>query len=659
MALLLINCALGLTCTADNTGKPGTCINSTFNMFGADFYKACHFNPYYSSGSLWVGYEVCYATIRTGSLTTDTGTPIADYWTTNQNQLTLCQTHNAAGCDVSPGNGFNINDGASDRGYCDASDGNCVKCDSNNVETNSWSGGPWITNPGDGYCESGCGAHAWCDEKTTNAYAGESYCVSAREAYCNSSCGVVAGTCEQACGAQSETDEKDTGEVCITDYCQDHRLYDYNGDGLINPTLVQSDCTCDVTIDSSLCDAINCNADLECDNESPGYHVNNIGCDTVCSWVDCGLYDWDTTSCYNSCNHNGHCYEPGVCDLVGAGVNTCVVDALSPSVTITFPTGTPLINYSFNLDYTVSDEVDLFLNCYYSVDNNTPISLGEDGQGPHSESIVVSEDWHSIIIECIDDSNNSDYSLNESFLYDVSRPDYENHGWVNASGELKEGLVTVANTLNLHAFWTDNNELNTSVLWTNKTGIWLKEGVIDHHGSSSGWSNYSFNCLDYANTTIAWQIVTNDSAGNHNETIQSSFTVYNYTTDISVNLNEDPVNGYLEWEADAQSTTAEPPFDSQRTTQLGDFNVTHDGMGLPINISFWLNESLSTNFAVKLNDENNYASAIELTTTPQEACGDIHPGSACQVWVWLDWTGDEPTSTLINNVIEMESYAAI
>jgi len=163
--LLFFSAGCALTCAADNLAKPGVCISSTFTFFGRDIYKSCYFNPYYDSGTLWQGYEVCYATIRTGNLTSDIGSPVVEAWTTNQYQLEECDSYDGAGCDVFPTNGYTLDDSLGERGYCDASESNCVKCDSSHVEVNAWTGGAWITGVGDSLCESGCGASSECDER--------------------------------------------------------------------------------------------------------------------------------------------------------------------------------------------------------------------------------------------------------------------------------------------------------------------------------------------------------------------------------------------------------------------------------------------------------------------------------------------------------------
>jgi len=105
-AVLLVNSAIALTCSADNLNKPGTCIKDTFKLFGRSIYKACYFDPYYSDGSLWSGYTLCYATIRKGNLVSDAGSLVADAYTTNQHQLVECHYYNGAKCDVFTTNGF-------------------------------------------------------------------------------------------------------------------------------------------------------------------------------------------------------------------------------------------------------------------------------------------------------------------------------------------------------------------------------------------------------------------------------------------------------------------------------------------------------------------------------------------------------------------------
>jgi len=659
ITLLSISSVTALTCAADNLDKPGTCLSSTFSFFGKNVYESCYFDPYYSSENLWLGYKVCYATIRTGSLTSDAGTPVAEYSTTNTNQLTICSSYNGAGCDVFTSDGYTIDSSANDRGSCDASDQNCVKCNTNKIEIKRWTGGGWILGSGDYKCESGCSAPTECDEADDDAWSDNQISGTAFEAYCSTTCTISQSRCRFDFGADIECDYKAEGTDCITDACDaSNRLVDYNDNQVYDSVPCTGSCICDTTYNTPLCDT-ECGASTECNNQLIGYNNSHQGCDNTCAWNTCDPYAWNegSDSCRTDCTNNGHCYtgvDPYVCDLIGEYINTCLVDNTPPIVSITYPTGTPKINDTLNLQYTVTDNADLLLDCEYIVDSDAPVSLGEVAQGANSQGVTNTEGWHNIQVNCTDGSTNEGASNVETFLFDETAPNYTDHGWTNQT-VIEYGYIMFNDVIVLHAYWSDTHNLSASVLWNNKTGTWLEDGLVDHDGNSTGWSNYTMDLSDYGNTTIAWQILTNDSAGNYNETIEDSFFVYNYTTDITVELNELPINGELEFQANGQPTAGGAPIDTLRTALLGDFNVTHVGVGLPINISFKLNETLDSDFTVKLNDVSEYSNATALTTTPQQGCFGVMPSNTCQVWVWLDWTGDEVPGS-INNKIEIESF---
>jgi hypothetical protein len=218
-----LSAGLALTCSADNLGKPGTCISSTFSFFGRNIYKSCYFDPYYDSGSLWQGYELCYATIRTGSLVSDKGSPVVEAWTTSQTSLGACADYDGAGCDVFTTNGYTLDDSLSERGYCDASDANCVKCDVNHVEVNAWTGGGWILGVGDGSCESGCGASAMCDERVQGWFVNNTGCTSdCQYNDCNAyAWDVASNDCFSSCSSRSQcwvTALCDVDNVCRNDF---------------------------------------------------------------------------------------------------------------------------------------------------------------------------------------------------------------------------------------------------------------------------------------------------------------------------------------------------------------------------------------------------------------------------------------------------------
>jgi len=650
IAVFTLSGAFGLTCAADNYGNPGFCIDATWSFFGQDIYKSCFFNPYYTSGSMWRGYEICYAAVRTGNLSSDAGSPIVEYWTNETNKLLLCKDFNGAECDVKGTDGFTLDAAATDRGFCDASDENCVKCDTNNIELKKWLGGSWITGTGDGLCESGCGAHVSCDEVSSDTYTGA--CDNERGLYCNSACDYVTAACRIDCGSHNLCHNSYPSDVCATDYCtSNHTLIDYNSNQLLDSVTCTSNCDCDNVYDTPLCD-LECGSQIACDAHPIGYNNGNAGCINSCEWVECGLYSWADISCYVSCTDNSHCFN-SVCDLVGGGINNCVIDSDSPIISITYPASFVVLNHSLNLQFIVSDEVDPELACYYSINDGSPFSMGSFNQGMNSFEVIPGvQGLLSINGSCFDDTGNVGYSSHQQFFYDVDKPTYSNHGYSNQSG----GQVLFTDFLVLHAFWEDNTYLDSSLLWTNKTGDWLFEGLINYCGSpSAGWSNFTLNLSDYGDTEIAWYIITNDTAGNYEQTVQDSFHVYyNATTDIEVLINADP-NDSLAFNSNGQLTLEAYANNSLRTSLLGDINVTHVGVGLPINISAWLNNSIGSEFNMKINNEFDYETAISLSTSEQEVCSEVMPSQVCQLWVWLDWTGESSLGE-ITSKIDFRSY---
>lgn len=111
-------------------------------------------------------------------------------------------------------------------GNWDANQSKCVTCsgakenrvlgDTGNVYAGC---GSETGNPGNGLCESACGANAACDEKSADSYTGG--CSTAgtnlkRKDYCNASCVVIDKECSSSCGAGLSCDGKNPGDPCGT-----------------------------------------------------------------------------------------------------------------------------------------------------------------------------------------------------------------------------------------------------------------------------------------------------------------------------------------------------------------------------------------------------------------------------------------------------------
>ncbi len=643
-----------ISCVADTTDKPGTCINSKYSFYGSSVYKACYFNPYYRNHQLWSGYTTCFATIRTSNLFSDAGTPVANIWSNNNRQLTECHGHNSAACDVYSYDGFTLSDSASDRGFCDSSDANCVKCDSHHVEIKRWIGGAWINGVGDGKCESGCGASLFCDERSPDNSYGCS--LNKRVISCDSDCQVSYGACSSDCKADKSCNNKFPGDSCGSDYCSGNKLVDFNRNHVIDHYICNDDCACSKgRLASIYCEA-DCGADVECDDKNMGYHVGNSGCNDNCEWVDCGLFAWNDNEgdCFKSCMSSDQCQAPAVCDFDGSkgGIHTCVIDDTPPIVNILYPDNDFFNSSSISLSFTISDDVDPVLDCFYIIDNGSPVNMGSFSTGVEDYELITSEGDHSIYLNCFDDAGNSGVSDYNYFRVDVSAPLFSNQGWHNLT-VIRNNLITFLDVLNLTAYWTDNFNLNYSVLWTNRSGEWLAENTSPFNLSPSGWSNFTIDLTGDGDKTISWKIVVNDSLGNVNETDVNSFYVWDATKDFSVVINT--VDGELSFIANGQPTTNASPVGSFRTALLGDLTVTHEGVGLPIDITFWIDDSLGSDFTLKANEFFDYDSAIVITTDEQVICHDINPGDDCQIWVWLDWTGEAPIG-LISNRFNLESY---
>ncbi len=655
---VLFEAAYGLTCQVDNLQKPGTCISKTFSFWGKDVYMGCYNDPYYEfSSTPWVGYTICYATIRYGNKVSDKGTPVADVWSTNRLRLTECLNYNGAACDVYPRDGFTLDPNAPDRGFCDASSGNCVKCNANHVEIKRWIGGPWIGATSNNLCESGCGADALCDEKAPNSWTNRNE--GPFEVYCGQSCTITDKRCRADFGADQLCDYKRPGDVCAQDYCDEyHRLIDYNKDGVKNNIQCDSRCGCNTSSYSALCSSV-CGADNECDKKPIGYNNGNSGCNSYCQWINCGLYAWNENSCYTSCESNNQCYLPAVCDLRGDNYGNCIIDNVSPVINLESP---PLIwnPLRVSLRFSVDDNADAYVECNYTTDEGVNV-LGELKSGENYEfPLPTSEGKHFVDLICADDSNNIAEEYREFYL-DFHDPTYTNYGWSNVSPVYRD--IINKTTIKIYAYWTDNFGINKTILYTNKTGVWAEESVLIFNGSpKETWSNFTLSLEGLENKEIGWKIKAIDPTERQTETTIQSVYVNAPSTNISIELNEIGGNypGMLEFVANGQPTSNVSPIDTGRTNIVGDFKLISNAVGVKINNKFYLKDNLGPNFNIWISGVNDYSKAVKLTTTPQDIgyCNNMLPGDECQLWIWLDWNGEEKPGEILNS-IKVESYENI
>ncbi len=662
--LLFLSVSIGfcenLQCAAELQNTPGVCIDKKYDMLSGDIaYWGC--NTILHQNGRWFYYEKCKATISSMTKKTKEGNYVAEAWTNNNAPLSKCSSYNGWACDVYPGepsgSGFDSDDSHSDRGYCDASDGNCVKCNNNNIETKKWDGGASISGSGDYKCESGCGAHPHCDELFPGNNTGS--CFGVFETRCTSSCGAVSDSCESDCGAHNLCDELNPNSVCVTDYCDEHnRLVDYNGDYYLNSNTCTSTCDCDNIVDNTLCDSDDCGASTECNNKELGYNTGNSGCDTNCYWQDCGMYAWNTNNdeCYTSCSLNSHCYE-SVCNDY---TSDCVMDGENPIILINQPIDDSRNNEDIVLEFYINDSVDGELDCSYILDS-TISYIGELVSGnTYQEDITCDEEWHTLSVNCSDDAGNHNLTIPVSFLYDTTPPDYSHQSWTDITPTPDNTLIT-GDEVRLSVYWTDNFELDNSTLQIKpEHGGWSDEEVIEHNLTSSRWSNFTLNTSSYGDELIEWRVKTLDSSGNERVSDTMSFFVNTPSAEITITIYEvgGDISDVFEFSGDAKPVVDKPADDSNSTEFIGDFTIEHVGIGTLINNSFYLNNSMSSGIIMKVSDNNDAENSVILSDSPKNAgfCNGMISGDTCQVWLWMDLDKATPPQVQ-NNRVMVESVS--
>jgi len=74
-------------------------------------------------------------------------------------------------------------------------------------------------------------------------------------------------------------------------------------------------------------------------------------------------------------------------------------------------------------------------------------------------------------------------------------------------------------TINLHAYWTDNYQLDHTWLSTNETGEWKNKTTYNSPlTGNESWSNFTWSNISFVPGIIGWKIYANDSFGNENVT---------------------------------------------------------------------------------------------------------------------------------------------
>lgn len=167
----ILGASYSYRCVCDvMTQYAGTCINETFEgAEGEQIYYCCNWKWQYPNGEPYFGVKECWATISYINTTSDAGSIVADFWTTQQNYLPECEGHEGVPCDVYTGDGFDQDPSNEDRGVCDSDTQTCIKCEGP-IEKYRWTGGSAIDSPGDGMCDSACGAHPKCNERERGWY---------------------------------------------------------------------------------------------------------------------------------------------------------------------------------------------------------------------------------------------------------------------------------------------------------------------------------------------------------------------------------------------------------------------------------------------------------------------------------------------------------
>ncbi|PIU62465.1 hypothetical protein COS83_02425 [archaeon CG07_land_8_20_14_0_80_38_8] len=436
-----------------------------------------------------------------------------------------------------------------------------------------------------------------------------------------------------------------SGETCVKCAENNTQLQYFTGNAIID---ANGDYECES----------GCGASTECDEENIGYNIGNAGCNVECSWFNCGLYKWNNpdTPCYESCTDNSVCFLPAVCDLIGADINECVND-ITPSIVTAL---TPLNDTRFNTNnipysFSVSDDADLVLACKYSL-NNANVSVGSvNNGGTYSNNIILStQNWYNLIYYCLDDAGNEGVSDALHFLFDQNPANYYDFNVEDITPTVDNTLIT-GDLLNISAYWVDNFDLSTSELfYDDGTPGWHSAGIINHE-SISNMSLFIFNTSSFGDTNLKFKIKTVDSAGNEAETTPFSVFVNNPSNEISITLRESGGNitNVLEFLGNAQAVNSRKAEDSGSTALIGDFRITHEGIGTTIRNVFSLNESLPAGIYIKISGGNNPASAVILTTSPQvmSFCNSMVPDDTCDVWVWMQLDEAVPPVIELNNII--------
>ncbi|VVB74561.1 Uncharacterised protein [Candidatus Tiddalikarchaeum anstoanum] len=640
LSIIIPSCFAANKCSAELQNKPGTCVNQLYTMAsGSQAYYSC--NNIVNTGGTWYYFYVCTGTVSSGTIKTVNNNVVAEAYSNDVNKVSACSGRDGWLCNVYPAFGFRTDTALNYVGYCDSSSQNCVKC-SGKLENASYTGGISISGSGNGLCELGCGAISVCDEKSSSAWSNNPASTgSVFEAYCSSDCQVSQTRCRASFGAHALCDYKVPSDVCISDYCDgSNRLVDYNGNAVKDDVACTSNCGCDNVIDTTLCDTV-CGASSECHRHDIGYNTVGAGCDNSCAWLSCGYYKWNSASnvCFNTCSgSSANCYNGAVCNYF---TSACVVDNQPPIVTATLPVNSSmhsvsLVDYSFS----VTDDADNILDCGYTLDS-TNVSVGVVNHGATYSNYVniLVEGWHGVKFYCTDEAGNTGYSDRKQFLFDKTKPSYSNLNYEDLTPTCDNSLID-GDLVKISSYWSDNLYLNYTQFFSNKTGSWTVEAVKYYSGSSNGWSNFTFDTAGYGDEVISFKFVTYDFAGNSDETTPLNVHVYTPRTDISVIMREGVGNitNLLEFLGDARPLFSAKAVDSVSTVSLGDFYITHTGIGTTINNLFKLNDTLPSGVQIKISSSNNPATSTYLDNNFVNAgfCNNMIPGNTCQVWVWID-----------------------
>jgi hypothetical protein len=123
------------------------------------------------------------------------------------------------------------------------------------------------------------------------------------------------------------------------------------------------------------------------------------------------------------------------------------------------------------------------------------------------------------------------------YLNDTTPPQYNSSLLGQNVSNINDGDHVKA-----YAYWTDNVNLSSAILSTNKTNEWVNESTKSISGNSS-WSNFTITTnSSHAGKTIGWRIYANDTSGNWNVTPITTFSV-NDTTPPQYSDVNDNVSG--------------------------------------------------------------------------------------------------------------------